>query len=197
VYLRTHALRFTAGAVAAVACSGSSSLNCPANTQSAGGFTLALDLEHTPDECVLTSQADGGPPPADASIVPGVQSQQSLLCAAVTDAGPTLFMVVANSGLLRRSVLDTDGGFTFVSPTLVGAQTLCNCAADVDETIRGTLAGAGAGGFTVVPDAGLVPPPITISGTVVQSLRADPPDGGCLCNIPCAEHYTLTGTLNR
>jgi hypothetical protein len=187
----------TAFAVAAVACSGSSSLNCPANTQPAGGFTLGLNLQHTSDECVLTSQADGGPPPADASIVPGTQSQESLLCAAVIDGGPTLFMVVANSGLLRRSVVDTDGGFTFISPTLVGAQTLCNCAADVDETIRGSLAGAGDAGFAVVPDAGLVPPPTAISGTVVHSLKADPPDGGCLCNMPCAEHYTLTGTLNR
>ncbi|HYZ90207.1 MAG TPA: hypothetical protein VE620_12985 [Myxococcales bacterium] len=187
----------TALAVAGLACSGSSSLSCPANTQPAGGFTLGLNLQHTPDECVLTSQADGGPPPADASIVPGTQSQESLLCAALTDGGPTLFMVVANSGLLRRSLVDADGGFTFVSPTLVNAQTLCNCAADVDETIRGSLAGAGDGGFTVVPDAGLVPPPTAISGTVVQSLTAGVADGGCLCNAPCAEHYTLTGTLNR
>jgi hypothetical protein len=181
----------------AAACSGSSTLNCPTTTQSAGNFTLTLNLQHTTDECVLNGLADGGPPPADASIVPSPQSQDSLLCAGITDAGPTLLMLVANSGLVRSSPVDGDGGFSFVSPTLVGAQTVCNCAADVDETISGNLLGAGDGGFTVVQDAGLVPPPTAIAGGVVQSLKANPPDGGCLCNMPCAEHYTLTGTLNR
>src|SRR5207253_8680969 len=57
--------------------------------------------------------------------------------------------------------------------------------------------GAGDGGFAVVPDAGLVPQPTQISGSVVQTLKAEPPDGGCLCNTPCAEHYALTGTPNR
>jgi hypothetical protein len=106
-------------------------------------------------------------------------------------------MLVANSGAIRSSPFD-GGGFTFVSPTLVGAQTLCNCTADVNETISGTLLGAGDGGFMVVPDAGLVPQPTQLSANVVQVLTPDPPDAGnCLCNMPCAEHYTLTGPANR
>ena len=192
---RTIAL--TIAAFAAAACSGSSTLNCPAPSLPAGNFTLTLGLQHTTDECVLTRQADGGPPPADASIVPGTQSVTSTLCAAVTDAGPTLFLLVSNSGLIRNSPVDADGGFIFVSPTVPNADTLCSCSADVDETISGTLLGAGDGGFVVVPDAGLVPQPTQISGSVVQTLKADPPDGGCLCDTPCAEHYALTGTPNR
>lgn len=192
---KTIALTIAAFAVAA--CSGSSSLNCPAPSLPAGNFTLSLNLQHTPDECVLTRQADGGPPPADASIVPGTQSVTSTLCGGVTDAGPTLFLLVANSAVIRKSPIDADGGFTFVSPPVVNADTLCSCTADLNESIGGTLLGAGDGGFVVVPDAGLVPQPTQISGNVVQTLQADPPDGGCLCNMPCAEHYTLTGTPNR
>jgi hypothetical protein len=184
-------------ALAVAACSGSSSLNCPAGSQPSGNFSLTMALQHTTDECLLTKQADGGPPPADASIVPASQPVTSTLCAGITDAGPTLYMLVANSGAIRSSPFD-GGGFTFVSPTLVGAQTLCNCTADVNETISGTLLGAGDGGFMVVPDAGLVPQPTQLSANVVQALTPDPPDAGnCLCNMPCAEHYTLTGPANR
>jgi len=182
----------------AVACSGSSSLNCPAGSQPSGNFSLTMALQHTTDECLLTKQADGGPPPTDASIVPPSQTVTSTLCAGITDAGPTLYMLVVNSGAIRSSPFD-GGGFTFVSSVSnPPPQILCNCTADVDETISGTLLGAGDGGFVVVPDAGLVPQPTQLSATVVQALTPDPPDAGnCLCNMPCAEHYTLTGSANR
>jgi hypothetical protein len=193
---RTVTLALAALVVAA--CTDSLSLRCPATSTPAGTFTLTLNLQHTADECLVVRQADGGAAPADGSIVPAVQSVNSALCAAVTDAGPALYLVVANSALVRNSSVDGDGGFTFVSPTLAGAETtLCNCKADVNETINGTLVGAGDGGFTVVADAGLVPQPTELSGSVVHSLKANPADGGCLCDMPCAEHYTLTGTANR
>jgi hypothetical protein len=189
-------------AAAAAGCSGSS-VNCsntPTSSQPAGNFTLGLALQHTADECVLNKSADGGPPPDDASIVPGTQSVGALLCASApasgTDAGPTLYMVVANTGVIRQSTLDSDGGFTFDAGT-TSADTLCNCAANIGETINGTLVGAGDGGFTVIADAGLTPPPTAMTGSVVQSVTPNPADGGCLCNMPCAEHYALTGTLNR
>ena len=40
---------------------------------------------------------------------------------------------------------------------------------------------------------------ITVALPVIMAvaLNANPPDGGCLCNMPCAEHYALTGTPNR
>jgi hypothetical protein len=176
-------------------CSSSLSQNCPMSSLPAGNFRLTLTLQHTADECLLFQQPDGGP--ADASIVPEnpPQTVDSTLCGASIDGGATLYLVVANSRLVRQSALDSDGGFSFVSPTLSGAQTLCNCTADVNETISGTLLGAGDGGFTVIPDAGLVPQPTQISGSVLQSLTTDA--GNCLCHLPCAEHYALTGTPNR
>jgi hypothetical protein len=191
-------MTFAVLALAVAACSGSSSLNCPAGSQPSGNFSLTMTLQHTTDECLLTKQADGGPAPDDASIVPANQPVTSTLCAGITDAGPTLYMLVANSGAIRSSPFD-GGGFTFASRVSgpPPPQTLCNCTADLDETITGTLLGAGAGGFMVVPDAGLVPQPTQLSATVVQTLTPDPPDGGCLCNMPCAEHYTLTGPANR
>ena len=195
--MMTRIIALTAAASAVAGCSGSFSQNCPPSSQSAGNFTLSLALQHTADECLVTRQADGGPGPDDGSIVPALQSVNSIVCAGITDAGPTVYLLVANSGLLRTSAVDAGGGFTFVSPTLPRAQTLCNCTADVDETISGTLMGAGDGGFVVVADAGLVPQPTQISGSVAQTLNANPPDGGCLCNMPCAEHYALTGTPNR
>jgi hypothetical protein len=190
-------LCIAAAALSLVACSGSSSLNCPTNSLPAGNFTLTLALQHTSDECLILRQADGGPGPLDGSIVPSPQFVSSTLCAGTVDGGATVYLLVTNSTLVRQSPLDSDAGFTFVSPTLMAAQTLCSCTADVNETITGTLQGAGDGGFTVIPDAGLVPQPTQITGAVVQTLTPNPTDAGCLCNMPCAEHYTLTGTPNR
>jgi hypothetical protein len=190
-------LRIAALALCAGGCTDNLSQNCPTTSLPAGNFTLTLNLQHTSDECVVFQQADGGPGPADGSIVPSPQSVNSTLCAGNEDGGATLFLLVANSAVVRQSALDADGGFNFVSPTLAGAQTLCNCTADVNETISGTLLGAGDGGFSVIGDAGLVPQPTQITGSVVQTLTPDPTDAGCLCHMPCAEHYTLTGAPNR
>jgi hypothetical protein len=183
-------------ALASAGCPESLGGRCPPTSLPSGNFELALTLQHTPDECVLTRSPDGGPPPADGSIVPPSQRVQSTLCAGNADAGATLFLVVANSDVIRQSPLGPNGGFTFVSPLLKDAQTLCGCTADVNETISGTLVGGGATGFTLGPDGGLVPQPTGMDGMVLQTLT--PADAGaCLCSIPCAEHYTLTGTLNR
>jgi hypothetical protein len=183
-------------ALASAGCPDSLARRCPPTSLPSGNFELALTLQHTPDECVLNRSPDGGPPPADGSIVPPLQNVQSTLCAGNTDAGATVYLVVANSDVIRQSPLDPDGGFTFVSPQLVAAQTLCGCAADVNETISGTLVGGGATGFTLGPDGGLVPQPTGMDGMVLQTLNtADA--GACLCAMPCGEHYMLTGTLNR
>jgi hypothetical protein len=189
-------------ALAAAGCPDSLETHCPSSSLPSGNFQLTLSLQHTTDECVLVRSADGGPPPADGSIVPPSQTVQSTLCAGpspdagTADGGATVYLLVANSGVLRQSLLGPDGGFSFVSPPLTTAQTLCGCTADVNETISGTLVGGGATGFTLGPDGGLVPQPTEIDGTVLQMLTN--PDGGpCLCNLPCAEHYALTGTPNR
>jgi hypothetical protein len=183
-------------ALASAGCPDSLGQRCPPPSLPSGNFELSLTLQHTADECVLTRSPDGGLPPADGSIVPPSQKVQSTLCAGNADAGATLFLVVANSAVIRQSPLDPDGGFTFVSPPLIGAQTLCGCPADVNETISGTLLGGGTAGFALGPDGGLVPQPTGIDAMVLQTLNtADA--GACLCPMPCAEHYTLTGTLIR
>lgn len=182
-------------AAAATGCPESLERRCPPASLPSGNFDLALTLQHTADECVVVRTRDGGAPPADGSIVPPNQSVQSTLCAGNTDAGATVYLVVANSDAIRQSPLDPAGSFSFVSPPLIGAQTLCGCVADVSETISGTLMGGGPTGFVLGPDGGLVPQPTEIDGTVSQTLVTDA--GDCLCNLPCGEHYTLTGTLNR
>jgi hypothetical protein len=186
-------------ALASAGCPDSLSLRCPANSLPSGSYGLVLTLQHTPDECVQIKQADGGPPPPDGSLVPATQGpQQSILCAGTSDAGPALYLV-AGSGAVRQTPFDPDGGFTFVSPTVVQTQTVCNCVADLNETITGTLLGAGDAGFALDPDGGLVPQPTGISGSVVQVLTSDA--GDCICSLgpgrTCAEHFTLTGTPNR
>ncbi len=183
-------------ALATAGCPDSLAQRCPSNSLPSGSFQLGLTLQHTPDECIQLRQADGGPGPPDGSIVPPNQPPvESILCAGVADAGPTLYLVVANSSVVRQSPFDPDGGFSFVSPPLIQAQTLCGCLADVNETISGMLLGAGSGGFALGPDGGLVPQPTGIDGSVVQTLTTDA--GFCLCDLPCAEHYTLTGTPSR
>ena len=192
---RTTPVILLALALASAGCPDSLERHCPSSSLPSGNFQLTLSLQHTPDECVLVRSADGSPGPADGSIVPSAQNVQSTLCAGPSDAGATLYLLVANSDVLRQSPLDPDGGFSFVSPPLVGAQTLCGCPADVSETISGSLVGGGTTGFTLGPDGGLVPQPTEIDGAVLQTLVSDA--GNCLCKLPCAEHYTLTGTLNR
>ncbi len=164
-------------ALATAGCPDSLAQRCPSNSLPSGSFQLGLTLQH-------------------GSIVPPNQPPvESILCAGVADAGPTLYLVVANSSVVRQSPFDPDGGFSFVSPPLIQAQTLCGCLADVNETISGMLLGAGSGGFALGPDGGLVPQPTGIDGSVVQTLTTDA--GFCLCDLPCAEHYTLTGTPSR
>jgi hypothetical protein len=187
-------------ALAVAGCPDSLERHCPSNSLPSGNFSLTLTLQHTPDECLVVKTLDGGPPPPpeDASIVPQQpQAIDSTLCAGASDGGATIYLLVATSGLVRDSAFDGGGGFTFVSPPLLQRQTLCNCLADLNETISGALLGGGATGFTLGPDGGgLVPQPTGLDASVVQTLTN--PDGGvCLCNLPCAEHYTLTGSLNR
>jgi len=196
---RTTPALLLALALASAGCPDSLGRRCPSSSLPSGNFDLALSLQHTPDECLVVRTTDGGPLPADGSIVQD-QKVQSTLCAGpsdagTADAGAAVYLVVANSDVIRQSPLDPDGGFSFVSPPLIGAQTLCGCVADVSETISGSLQGGGATGFTLGPDGGLIPQPTGITGAVSQTLVSDA--GNCLCNLPCAEHYTLTGTLSR
>jgi hypothetical protein len=177
-------------------CPDSLAQRCPSNSLPSGNFGLTLALQHTTDECLLVRSADGGPGPTDGSLLPPAQPVEATVCAGnSSDGGPTVYFVVANSNSIRQSPLEPAGGFTFVT-SIAQAQTLCGCIADVNETISGVMLGGGSSGFTLGPDGGLVPQPTGIDASVVQALTN--PDGGpCQCNLPCAEHYTLSGAVNR
>ena len=120
-------------------------------------------------------------------------SNTPCFCAELTDAGPTLYLAVEGKGV-RPSPLASDGGFSFVSTALAVPQTACGCNVDIVETIAGNLLAPGDAGFTVAPDGGLIPPATGIAATLIDSVSSDA--GPCLCNVPCAIHYTLTGTRN-
>ena len=185
-------------ALASAGCPDSLARRCPPESLPSGSYQLQLVLQQpTPDECLVTKSLDGGQPPADGAIAANQPPVDSILCAGPSDAGPQVYLVVGNSSVIRQTPFDPTGAFTFVSPPLIQASTLCGCLTDVNETISGVFLGGGANGFALGPDGGgLDPQPTGIDGSVLQTLTN--PDGGqCLCNVPCAEHYTLTGTPSR
>ena len=186
-------------ALSAAGCPDDLAQRCPAESVPSGHYTLSTTVKQIANECLLVRLADGGPypPDADASILNSqVSSTDSILCAGNSDAGPTVYLVVSSSQLVRQAPLDPAGAFTFVSPTLPQQPTLCSCTTDINETISGVFLGGGSSGFGLDADGGLVPQPTAIDGSVDQTLTN--PDGGlCLCDIPCALHYVLTGTPNR
>jgi hypothetical protein len=184
--------------LAAAGCPDSLAQRCPPESVPSGSYQLQLVLQQpTPDECLVTKSFDGGPIPTDGSIVADQPPVDSILCAGPSDAGPTVYLVVGNSSVIRQTPFDPAGSFSFVSPPLIQASTMCGCLTDVNETISGMFLGGGTAGFTLGPDGGgLDPQPTGIDGSVLQTLTN--PDGGpCVCNVPCAEHYVLTGTPSR
>ena len=183
-------------ALAAAGCPDDLAQRCPPESLPSGHYTLTTTVVDTPDECLVVRSADGGPPPKDGSILLSRESStDSILCAGNSDAGPTVYLIVANSSVVRQTPLDPDGGFAFLS-TQLQAPSLCSCTTDVNETISGLFLGGGSSGFGLGADGGLEPQPTGINGSIVQTLSN--PDGGpCLCDIPCALHYMLSGTPNR
>ena len=186
-------------ALAAAGCPDDLAKRCPPESVPSGHYTLTTTVQQTPDLCLRVREADGGPlqPGEDASILNSQQSStDSILCAGNSDAGPTVFLVVASSDVVRQTPLDPAGSFNFVSPTLPQVASVCVCTTDVNETISGVFFGGGTSGFALGADGGLEPQPTAMDGSVLQTLTN--PDGGpCLCNIPCAVHYALIGTPNR
>lgn len=185
-------------ALAAAGCPDELAQRCPPESVPSGHYTLTTTVDASVDECRRIALPDGGPlqPSDDASVlISSTSSTDSILCAGDSDAGPTVYLVVATSGIVRQTPLDPDGGFTFVS-NVPQVQSVCSCTTDVTETISGVFLGGGSSGFSLGADAGLVPQPTGMDGSMVQTLT-NPDGGACLCNIPCALRYTLIGTPNR
>ena len=191
-------LLLAAIALASAGCPDDLAQRCPAGSVPSGHYTLTTTVQSTPDECRIIALPDGGPlpPGADASILlTNPSSTDSILCAGDSDAGPTVYLVVASSSLVRQTPLDPDGGFTFVS-SVPQAGSVCSCLADLNETITGVFLGGGTSGFGLGADGGLAPEPTGMDGSMLQTLT-NPSGGSCVCNIPCALHYDLIGTPNR
>jgi hypothetical protein len=170
---------------------------CPTTSVVSGNYQLLLVLPDGGDTCRQIRLPDGGP--ADASLArtdPPVRN--SSLCSEITDAGPVIYLAVEGATVARKASLDVDGGFVFVGESIENpvANETCGCSTLLAETITANLVAPGATGFVVDPDAGIVPRPTGIAGTVVDTLSSDA--GACRCNIPppCTMSYTLTGTPN-
>src|SRR6266481_998778 len=117
-------------ALAAAGCPDSLAQRCPPESLPSGSFQLTLTVEHMPDECLIVRSFDGSQIPTDGSIVADQPPVDSILCAGPSDAGPTVYLVVGNSSVIRQTPFDPDGGFTFVSPPLIQASTRCGCLSD-------------------------------------------------------------------
>ncbi|HYV65117.1 MAG TPA: hypothetical protein VE964_02675 [Myxococcales bacterium] len=184
-------------ALASAGCPDDLAKRCPPESVPTGHYTITTTVIHDPNECQRTAEADGGPlqPGDDASILThDPSSTDSILCSGNSDAGPTIYLVVASSSLVRQTPLDAAGAFTFVT-TVPQVPSICSCTADLNETISGTFQGGGGSGFSLDADGGLVPQPTGMDGSMLQTLTN--PDGGCFCNIPCALNYKLVGNANR
>jgi hypothetical protein len=188
--------RLVVAAAAALALSGCPDTlqqQCPGGVP-AGNFLMALTLQDTTDACRQILLPDGGS--TDASVASVVAPANSTLYSGLADGGPSICLAVTGAQAGRSSPLDADAGFTFISTVQNVTQSICLCSIDITETVKGNLVVPGDAGFTVDADGGINPKPSGYNGTLVDSIVATPGTSGCLCNLPCALHYTLTGTPN-
>ena len=172
------------------ACPDQSGGQCPPNTSLVGEYTLSFKANHDGgQECIATLDA-GGPQPLaldDAGV------KASTFCVGTAaDGGPQLQLLIPNKGA-RKSDLLPDGGFQFVSDTVLAQGTACVCDVNDSETFDGYLL-SGSGPFALRPDGGL--PTITgIAATLIGQLAL--PNGGsgtgCHCTLPCSFSYAITG----
>lgn len=173
------------------ACPDTSSQLCPPGSKAVGSYTLALAFQPgNPDECRVTSSADGGPLDASLGLTPAPRT--AALCIAPDGGGATLYLAVEQpaGATVNAAPLGDGGTFSFTNASTVSTSA-CGCAIVVTETLSGQLHPPGGdGGVTYDPDAGLGPV-AGFTGTTVDQV-----DGGpeCHCPMPCSLDYALTGT---
>jgi hypothetical protein len=173
------------------ACPDQSGGQCPPNTSLVGEYTLGFKANHDGgQECIATLDAGSTQPLAldDAGV------KGSTFCVGTAaDGGAQLQLLVAGKGGARKSDLLPDGGFHFVSDTVLAQGTACVCDVNDSETLDGYLL-SGSGPFAPRPDGGL--PTITgIAATLIGRLTL--PNGGsgtaCHCALPCSFSYSIIG----
>jgi hypothetical protein len=171
------------------ACPEQSGLQCPPNTSIVGQYSLTFTANHDAGECVADAGADAGPIKLTLDVV---GTKPSTLCVATAaDGGPQLQLLIPGKGGARKSDLLADGGFHFVSDTVVAQNTACICDVNDSETFDGYLL-TGAP-FALRPDGGL--PAVTgIAATLTDNIAVAGSSAGCLCTLPCTVSYSISGS---
>lgn len=164
---------------------------CPARTASVGQYALAFQGEHDAGECAAL-EADGGGPPTPVAADDG-GTVTAALCYGFADAGPQLYLVIPGRQT-RSSRLLADGGFHFTGHADPETGTRCGCPVGIDETFDGYLQSSPAGSsFALQADGGL-PQVSGLAGVIADTFSTPPGTTGCLCNLPCATTFAITGT---
>jgi hypothetical protein len=167
-------------------------LQCPAQANLVGQFTLNFAGDHPAGECVVSS-ADGG----DAGPLALTDAGQSAatICFGVLGDGGGQLTLVQPGKTARTSELFDGGGFSFAGSTDPTNGTGCICPVGIAETFTGNLLGAiPDAGFAVQDDGGL--PAVTgVKGTLTDKLTAGTAgDPTCLCATPCTVTYDISGS---
>jgi hypothetical protein len=170
-------------------CPEQSGLQCPPNTSTVGEYALTFTANHDAGECIARGASpDGGPLPLaldDAGV------KGATLCVGTAgDGGPELQLLVPGKGGARKSDLLDDGGFHFVSDSVLAQGTACRCDVNDSETFDGYLL-TGAP-FALRPDGGL-PPVSRLSATLLDRLGAAGSGPDCVCDLPCTFSYAIAG----
>lgn len=170
-------------------CPEQSGLQCPPNTSIVGEYALTLSANHDAGECIAGDAGpDGGPLPL---AVDDAGVKGATLCVGTAgDGGPQLQLLVPGKGGARKSDLLDDGGFHFVSDSVLAQGTACRCDVNASETLDGYLL-TGAP-FALRPDGGL--PLVTgLAATLADRLSDAGPGLDCVCNLPCTLSYSIAG----
>jgi hypothetical protein len=174
-------------------CPEQSGLQCPPNTSTVGEYAFAFDASHGAGECVADARVGDDP---DAGLIKltldDAGTRPATLCVGTAaDGGPQLQLLVPGKGGARKSDLLDDGGFHFVSDSVVAQGTACQCDVNDSETLDGYLLTGGP--FALRPDGGL--PPVTgVAATLIDRLGAGGGARPCICNLPCTVTYSITGS---
>jgi hypothetical protein len=172
----------------AAGCPQETALQCPTNTNLIGQYALDFAGNHDAGtECIADAGADAGPLKL---TLDDAGTKGATFCSATAlDGGIELQLLVAGKGGVRKSPLLDDGGFHFLSDTVLAQGTACICDVSDTETLDGFLLTTGP--FMLRPDGGL--PVVTqVVATLTDQLVAASPN--CNCNVPCTVTYNLSGS---
>jgi hypothetical protein len=151
---------------------------CPTGTGAIGTFSLSYTQVDGGDTCVVTMLPDGGP--ANSPLLSTPPATALVFCAPDGGSGQT-YLHFAGQG--PRAVSMDGGDFSYSDSASGIVGSACACPLDIAETFSGHLTIADGGGATA------------FSGRYDEALSSGA--GGCLCNVPCGGHYTVSGAFQQ